>query len=124
MPRIMVVDDQVECRRPLDLLLQMSGYQTCVAGDGRAALELLDDCRPDLVLLDLMMPVMDGFGFLEGLRRRSAWSALPVVVFSAREDEGQSDRRLAELGVETVLRKGDVGFDEILSVVEGRLKPS
>jgi CheY-like chemotaxis protein len=80
-PLVLVVDDAPDIRLVLEITLQQAGFQTCSVGDGEAALRTMSRVRPDVVLLDLMMPVLDGWGVLERLR---GWpDAPPVIVQSA-----------------------------------------
>jgi CheY-like chemotaxis protein len=80
-PLVLVVDDNPDIRLALEITLQQAGLQTCSVGDGEAALRTMSRVRPDVVLLDLMMPLLDGWGVLERLR---GWpDAPPVIVLSA-----------------------------------------
>ncbi len=80
MKRVLVVDDQPDCSEPMARLLRLCGFSTAIAADGRAALGLLDKFGPNLVLLDLAMPGMDGFEFLRVVRGMPQWTDLPVMV--------------------------------------------
>lgn len=82
--RILVVDDEVQLQKALRRRLEREGYQVVVAGDGEEALRLFDETRPDLVILDVMLPRLDGFGVLAELRARSD---TPIIILSARSDE-------------------------------------
>jgi two-component system KDP operon response regulator KdpE len=80
-PLVLVVDDEAPIQRFVRAELEAQGYQVLLAGDGAEALARVADDRPDLVLLDVMMPDMDGF---EVLRRLRAASAVPVIMLTAR----------------------------------------
>lgn len=82
--RILVVDDDAQLQKALRRRLEREGYHVTVAGDGEEALRLFDQTRPDLVILDVMLPRLDGFGVLAELR---ACSDTPVIILSARSDE-------------------------------------
>lgn len=69
-PRILAVDDDPDVLRLIELTLERAGYEVAVAQDGPSALAYVDAEHPDVMLLDLWMPVMDGFGVLDELRRR------------------------------------------------------
>ena len=87
------------------------------ANNGRKALgELEGGFVPSVVLLDLMMPEMDGVSFLQHLRRDERWRTLRVIVFSAY-GEHVNARKLAELGVGEIMLKGSVGPEQILKLV-------
>jgi CheY-like chemotaxis protein len=81
----LVVDDDPVARRRLMTLLEHEGWSVLEAADGREALLRLDDATPDLILLDLQMPVLDGFGFLNELRDREEGLTVPVVVVTGRD---------------------------------------
>ena len=89
---ILVVEDEADLVWVVQFNLELEGYRTFVASNGQAALELLEEVTPDLMLLDLMMPVMDGWAVLHEVRRRGIGSR--VIVVSARAS--QADRRRAE----------------------------
>jgi CheY-like chemotaxis protein len=86
------------------------------AGDGRAALTRLDEQWPALILLDLLMPEMDGFAFLAELRRRGKGRSVPVVVLTAK-DLTAAERQLLGEPIEKILRKGSLGHEQLLAEV-------
>ena len=83
MARVLVVEDDPGVRRMLELMLAAEGYEAESASDGREALARLDQVPPDLVILDVMMPGVDGFTVLRELRTRDGWETVPVVVPTA-----------------------------------------
>jgi PAS domain S-box-containing protein len=93
-PKILLVDDSADLRDYLRRLLQ-GQYQVRVAGDGRAALTLAKTWRPDLIVSDVMMPEMDGFGLLHAVRHDPELRALPVILLSARAGEEAAVEGLA-----------------------------
>ena len=82
--KILVVDDEVSLQETLTYKLEKEGYQVEVAGDGLTALELARSTHPDLVILDVMLPGMDGFEVCRNLRQESN---IPVLMLTARDDE-------------------------------------
>ena len=80
---ILVVDDQAHIRRLYEYTLEKNGYQPYTAGDGEQALKLMETTHIDLVILDLMMPTMDGYTFLKTMR--SDGSNIPVLIITARD---------------------------------------
>jgi CheY-like chemotaxis protein len=116
MSAVLIVDDTEDCSDPLARLLRMKGHAVECASNGKEALDVLAQFKPDVIFLDLMMPVMDGVCFLEALRRNPAWKQFRVVVLSGYGD-GLPARRLAELGVGEVFLKGSVNFSQLLKVI-------
>jgi CheY-like chemotaxis protein len=111
---ILIVDDDPDIRDALSECLRFEGYSVHSAADGRDALDRLEyGLKPDLILLDLMMPVLNGFDVLAALRKRPDWSSIPVVVVSA--NRGYQAEDLA--GAVSILRK-PVNMDNLLAVVE------
>jgi len=89
-PRILVVDDQPDIRLMCRVNLQLEGYEVIEAGDGEAGLETVRNERPDLVLLDVMMPGLDGWQFMEAIKADEETARIPIVLLTARvqrEDE-------------------------------------
>ncbi len=101
MSRILVVDDEAHIRELLSLYLRQEGYEVEEAQDGPAALELVRRSPPDLVILDIMLPGMDGW---EVCRRLREISAVPVIMLTARDDEEDSIRGL-DLGADDYVTK-------------------
>jgi signal transduction histidine kinase/DNA-binding response OmpR family regulator len=113
---VLVVDDDAEVRRLLRRLLEPEGYTVVEAEHGRIALERARDAAPGVVLLDLMMPEMDGFEFVAEFRRHEPWRAIPIVVITAR-DLSQDDRERLNGYVQRILQKGAHGRDQLLAEV-------
>ena len=91
---VMVVDDSITVRKITESLLVSLGYDVLTANDGVTALEVLVDATPDLILLDIEMPRMDGFEFLENIRNSEKWKQLPVIMISSRS--GAKHRKHAQ----------------------------
>jgi signal transduction histidine kinase/CheY-like chemotaxis protein len=113
---VLVVDDDAGLRQLVARMLQAAGYAVVEAENGRAALERLREGPPSVILLDLMMPEMDGFEFLAALRTHEAWRDLPVVVITAR-DLSAEDRARLNGRVERILQKGAYGREALLTEV-------
>ena len=112
---VLVVDDDPDLRARLRTALERSGWSVREAGDGAAALVEVERGAPHLVVLDLTMPVMDGFGFLHRLRETPGGANIPVVVLSARDVTTAERERLVE--AEKVLRKGDLSLGELTAEI-------
>jgi GAF domain-containing protein/CheY-like chemotaxis protein len=113
---VLVVDDDAEVRQLLRRTLESEGFAIVEAENGRVALERLRGEPPSLILLDLMMPEMDGFEFVAALRRHEGWRAIPVVVITAR-DLSREDRERLNGHVEKILQKGTYDRDQLLAEV-------
>src|SRR2546422_2163013 len=95
--RILIVDDDDAIRSMLEMRLTRAGYRTVAARDAETALTLLGSEHVDLVLLDIMLPGIDGYGALQAVRKRFSFSALPVIMLSAK-DLGDDVIRALHLG--------------------------
>lgn len=117
--KVLVVDDEPDIVRYLEHVLRRLGYETASAGDGQEALAKAASDPPDLVLLDVMMPVMDGFAVCRALREREATRLVPVVVMTALQ--GIDDRvKVLEHGADDVLTK-PVDERELVARIQGAL---
>jgi CheY-like chemotaxis protein len=119
--RILVVEDDEPTRTLLARTLERAGWKIDEAENGRVGLEKLHAAEPSAILLDLMMPEMDGFEFLEALRAESAWSGIPVVVITAKilTDD---DRARLNGGVTAIVQKGGRSHEELLDEVARLVK--
>jgi DNA-binding response OmpR family regulator len=102
--RVLIVEDEPNIVESLAFLLRREGYDVATAADGDAALAALRAQRPDLMILDLMLPRQNGFEVLKAVRADAALASLPVMILTAK---GQAqDRRLAEgIGVDAFMTK-------------------
>jgi CheY-like chemotaxis protein len=94
-PVILVVDDEEEIRSVMRLTLTLAGYEVREAGDGERALESLEKHQPDLILLDVLMPGMDGFEVCRRVRENSEMAQMPVLILSAKTDARSREEGLA-----------------------------
>jgi len=115
--KILVVEDETALRETLAYNLTRQGYQVETAGDGQAALDLARKHRPDLIVLDLMLPVLDGFEVLRILRQETS---VPMLILTARDDE--IDRVIGlELGADDYIVK-PFSMREFLARVKAQLR--
>jgi len=112
--RVLIVDDERSILAVLRIKLKVSGYDILTASNGEEAIDLVKSARPDLMLLDVIMPGMDGFEVLEKLR---AFSELPVIVISARSENGE---KALSLGANDFLAK-PLDVDEMVRKIRGLL---
>jgi OmpR family response regulator RpaB len=100
--KILVVDDDSDVRDALTMVLESRGYQVITAQDGIEGLACLKAEKPDLMILDLLMPKMDGFGVMKELRdpRWAEFSEMPILIQTAVREEASRRRYELETGVE------------------------
>jgi DNA-binding response OmpR family regulator len=118
---ILVVEDDPTLRETLAEALETEGFRTIQAADGREALVSFRADTPDLVLLDLMMPEMDGITFLKMLRRSPLWKDMPVIVLTGVNDDDKLITRAWELKVNDLIPKASFGFEDLLARVRQHL---
>jgi PAS domain S-box-containing protein len=119
----LVVDDLPDNRTLLRRALEQEGWSVAEAADGRAGLDAVAAQHPALVLLDLMMPGMDGFDFLRELRARPEGRAIPVVVVTAKELT-PAERETLRSCVENIVQKGALGAEELLAEIRAKIGPA
>ena len=117
---VMVVDDNEMNRDMLSRRLERTGYNVLVASNGKEALDLLAIESVDLVLLDIMMPEMDGFEFAELLRQNKDWLDIPVVVITSK-DLTRDDHERLKGNVETIMQKGSYSKDDLLNEINEKI---
>lgn len=115
---ILIVDDDPSILELLEIVFGDIGYDVLVTVDGRHALDQVARRRPDLILLDLMMPVMNGWDVMRHLRADDATAAIPVILVSADQHVG---KKAEEMGAEGFCAK-PFDVDEIVGVVEMALR--
>jgi two-component system KDP operon response regulator KdpE len=117
MTHVLVVDDERGLRRALGINLKARGYDVTLAEDGRSALDAASRKRPDVIVLDLGLPDLDGVSVIEGLR---GWSEAPIIVLSART--GEPDKVVAlDAGADDYVTK-PFGMDELLARLRAALR--
>jgi threonine synthase len=121
-PRIAIVDDNADARRLIRRILQSQGeYTIYEAADGKEAVELITAQLPDLILLDLMMPELDGFAVMDILQRKKETADIPVIVVTAKELTVAEKKRLNG-HIQTLLQKGNFLSDDLENEVRSLLK--
>ena len=103
-PVVLIVDDDERLREYVRVNLEMEGYTVQEAGSAEGGLNVLDELRPDLVLLDVMMPKVDGWEMLQLMHERHGVGSIPVVMFSGKADE-RAPGDAAELGAQGFIGK-------------------
>jgi DNA-binding response OmpR family regulator len=102
--KVLLVDDEDQLRRVMRDLLERDGYAVTEARDGVEALDQIDRHAPDIIVLDLNLPGLDGYGVLAHLRSRPATVSIPVVVLTAQGDE-DNEVKVFEMGADDFLSK-------------------
>jgi CheY-like chemotaxis protein len=117
---VLIVDDDPDIRDAVGECLRYEGYDVHSAADGRDALDRLEfGLKPDVILLDLMMPKLNGFDVLQALQSRPDWKRIPVVVVSANRGYAADDL----VGAVSILRK-PVNVDRLIEAVEQAVSPA
>ena len=114
---VMVVDDDKRLRKLLCILLEKKGLQVLTAENGQVALNILKHKKPALILLDLNMPVMDGFELLKHLQNHEQWRTIPVVVITSQE-LSKEELELLNQHVETIFSKEKFQREDLISHIE------
>ena len=116
---VLIVEDDEDLREMMAQLLTLEGFQTAAVANGREALDYLyGSARPDVILLDLMMPVMDGWEFRRRQQADPILAPVPVIVLSALDQA-----RAANLDATAFLKK-PLDFDHLLTLVRSHCRPS
>jgi CheY-like chemotaxis protein len=116
----LIVDDLETNRAILRSVLESEGWQSIEADDGRAGIEAFAREQPSLILLDLMMPGMDGFEFVRELRKREDGKEVPVIVVTAK-DLTPAEREQLRVGVENIVQKSAVGPESLLGEIREKI---
>jgi CheY-like chemotaxis protein len=116
--KILVIDDNASCREVVTAALRRSRHKVVCAANSRQAIDLLEDCSPDLLLLDLALPEMSGLELLRSVRQMPQWRDLPVILFTGSGDV----MRLADgLGVSECLVKSGFSAESLRNAVDRAL---
>ena len=117
---VLIIDDDASCRGMIELILQMEGFDTRTAADGRSGLDLLRERRPDLILCDIMMAEMSGLLVLEALKGEPLHADIPFIFVTAMSERAQM-RRGMSAGADDYLTK-PFSAEELIAAVTGRIR--
>ena len=120
-PKILVVDDDPDLMRAMRLRLRANNYEVTTASDGYSAIASAQKERPALIILDLGLPVGDGFVVLERLQNIDALSSVPVIVLSARDPQSNEERALKSGAAAFFQKPAD--NDELMNAIRASLGP-
>ncbi len=120
MYHILLIEDNEDVRENTAEILALAGYKVTTACDGKKGVEAVNQERPDLIICDIMMPVLDGYGVLHMLSKNSLTSSIPFIFLTAKAERGDM-RKGMEMGADDYITKP---FDksELMNAVESRLK--
>jgi CheY-like chemotaxis protein len=116
MSKILIVEDAPGSREAMAKWLQKEGFQTATARNGAEGLVRLKEERPDLILLDHMMPEVDGMTFLAGIRRFPKWKSLPVIMMTGMKD-AMHHRKAETLNVSSYLVKSEFTLPQLVGQI-------
>jgi two-component system sensor kinase len=119
MKKILIIEDQPDVRDNIDAILELEGYEVMMAEDGEMGIEMAMRHHPDLILCDVMMPKLDGFGVVQALRQNPITSTIPLIFLTAKADR-LSLRQGMDLGADDYLTK-PFTLDELINAVTARL---
>jgi len=119
-PRVLIVEDEPNIVLSLEILLHRAGYETLLARDGEEALELVRRMRPDLVLLDIMLPGRNGYEVCRAVKSEPTLSSIPVIMLTAKGQEVEMLKGL-ELGASAYIAK-PFGNAEVLEAIRAALE--
>ena len=117
MAYVLVVDDEGDSREFVAKLLERRGHRVARAENGRKALKELLNGQPELLVLDIRMPELDGIGLLEVLRSYLRWHDLPVIILSAHGSDAEI-QRAREMGVSQVFHKANFNLADLAAAVD------
>jgi DNA-binding response OmpR family regulator len=118
--KILIADDEPNIVAAIEFLLQQSGYEVHIAHNGEEALELVEACIPDLVLLDVMMPKKSGYEVCTRIRERADWRHIKIVMLSAKGREAEVNKGLS-MGADLYVTK-PFSTRELMAKIKGLLE--
>lgn len=120
MKKILIIEDQASMRKNIAFILEMEGFKTSSAANGKEGIACAKDEKPDLILCDVMMPEVDGYGVLQALRQDPGFATTPFIFLTAKSDRNDV-RTGMNLGADDYLTKPIV-HEELMAAVRSRLE--
>jgi len=118
--KILIIEDDVPIASALNNKLAFSGYKTSVASDGQMGLEMALTVKPDLILLDIIMPKMDGITMLEKLQKNKEGKEIPVIILTNLSD-AEMVRKAQDNGVHDFLIKSDWRLEDVVKKIQEKI---
>lgn len=117
--KVLIADDEPNIVTALEFLLERNGYEVYIARNGDAALKMVEQHRPDLVLLDVMMPVKSGFEVCERMRERADWRDIKIIMLTAKGRDVEMSKGLS-IGADSYITK-PFSTQELVAKINGLL---
>jgi DNA-binding response OmpR family regulator len=117
--KVLIADDEPNIVTALEFLLERNGYEVYIARNGDAALKLVEEQRPDLVLLDVMMPVRSGFEVCQRMRERADWRDIKIIMLTAKGRDVEMSKGLS-IGADLYITK-PFSTQELVAKINGLL---
>jgi DNA-binding response OmpR family regulator len=114
---ILIVDDELNILVPLQFLMERNGFHVVLAQSGRDAFEALEKSKPDLILLDIMLPDLDGYEIFQMIRANPAWGGIKVIFLTAKNRDGDIAKGL-NLGVDAYITKPYSNAELLAAVID------
>jgi CheY-like chemotaxis protein len=121
MTKIMLVDDEKRILETMGRVLEEGGYEVMVADSGKKCLEILENEKPDLILMDVMMPDMDGWEVVEKIKKDSSNKDIKISMLTVKSRDKDVEKSLVEVGADYHISK-PVAREELLSTVKALLR--
>ena len=121
MKRILIADDEPNIVTALEFLLERNGYEVLIARNGGAALKMIEESRPDLVLLDVMMPVKSGYEVCQRMRERADWRHIKIIMLTAKGRDVEMSKGLS-IGADLYITK-PFSTQDLLANIDALLGP-
>jgi two-component system alkaline phosphatase synthesis response regulator PhoP len=121
-PRVLIVEDEPHILLSLEFLLERAGYETAAAGDGERGLAMVRELRPDVVLLDIMLPKLNGYRVCQAIRTDPDLAGIPVIILSAKGQEVEVLKGISAGAARYITKP--FGNAEILEALRAVLEPA
>jgi len=118
--KVLIVEDEKPIQKALEIKFLASGFEVKTADDGQAALDMLASYTPDIILLDIIMPVKDGIAVLHELKAKPEWAKIPVILLTNLNDPDKITEAVA-MGVKDYAVKSDWKIEDVVDKVKQRL---
>ena len=119
--KVLIADDEPSIVTAVEFLLRREGYEVCIARDGAEALALIESARPDLVVLDVMMPQKSGYEICRSIRERDEWRGIKVIMLSAKGRDAEVSKGMT-MGADIYVTK-PFSTRDLMSRVKALLEP-